>query len=129
MIKNTLPNKWGNHESLKMIATIWKLFNYCARSWQEFAERVLQVVLFAILWLKWSVKKNLCSKKFTKHENNRNYNSYRFSFRFAFILFLSFLTNQKQKLGFQQVGDLVTRNISVFLYSESHSSSKLCWIQ
>ena len=26
----------------------------------------------------------------------------------------SFLTNQKQESGFQQVGDLVTRNISVF---------------
>ena len=48
------------------------------------------------------------------HENNRNYNSYRFSYRFAFILFLSFLTNQNQELGFQQVGGLVTRNIAVF---------------
>ena len=48
------------------------------------------------------------------HENNRNYNSYRFSYKFAFILFLSFLTNQKQESGFQQVGGLVTRNISVF---------------
>ena len=28
--------------------------------------------------------------------------------------FLSFLTNQKQESGFQQVGGLVTRNISVF---------------
>ena len=28
--------------------------------------------------------------------------------------FLSFLTNQKQELGFQQVGGLVTRIISVF---------------
>ena len=27
------------------------------------------------------------------HENNRNYNSYRFSYKFAFILFLYFLTN------------------------------------
>ena len=28
------------------------------------------------------------------HENNRNYNSYRFNFKFAFILFFSFLTNK-----------------------------------
>ena len=48
------------------------------------------------------------------HENNRNYNSNRLSYKFAFILFLSFLTNQKQESGFQQVGGLVTRNISVF---------------
>ena len=30
------------------------------------------------------------------------------------VLFLSFLTNQKQESGFQKVGDLVTKNISVF---------------
>ena len=48
------------------------------------------------------------------NENNRNYNSYRFSYKFAFILFFSFLTNQKQESGFQQVGGLVTTNISVF---------------
>ena len=48
------------------------------------------------------------------HENNRNYNSYRFSYKFAFILFLSFLINQKQESGFQQIGSLVTKNISVF---------------
>ena len=40
--------------------------------------------------------------------------SYRFIYKFAFILFLFFLTNQKQESGFQQVGGLVTRNISVF---------------
>ena len=31
------------------------------------------------------------------HENNRNYNSDRFSYKFAFILFLSFLKNQNQE--------------------------------
>ena len=64
--------------------------------------------------------KTLCSKSFTSnlriflHENNRNYISFRFSYKFAFILFLSFLTNQKQESGFQQVGGLVTRNIFAF---------------
>ena len=43
-------------------------------------------------------------------ENDCDYDSY----RFAFIFFLSFLTNQKQKSGFQQVVGLVTRNVSVF---------------
>ena len=66
---------------------------------------------------------------FTLHENNHSYNSYRFSYKFAFILFLSFLTNQKQESGFQLVGDLLTRNISVFFfffYSESRSTSNPC---
>ena len=46
------------------------------------------------------------------HQNNRNYNS-DFAFFFA-NFFFSFLTNQKQESGFQQVSGLVTRNISVF---------------
>ena len=35
-------------------------------------------------------------------------------YKFAVILFLSFLTNQKEESGFQQVGGVVTKNISVF---------------
>ena len=47
-----------------------------------------------------------------------------------FYLLSFFLSNQKQESGFQQVGGLVTRNISVFLYySESRSTSKACRIQ
>ena len=63
------------------------------------------------------------------HENNRNYNSYRFSHKFAFILFLVFLTIQKQELCFQQVGGQVAKNISVFclqrvaLYFKAMSNS------
>ena len=81
---------------------------------------VLQVVLFTVLRFKWSVKKHCVTKVLLEilemflHENNRNYNSYRFSYKFTFMLFLSFLTNQKQESDFQQVGGLVTRNISVF---------------
>ena len=45
---------------------------------------------------------------------NRSYNSYKINDKFAFILFLSFFTNQKQKSSFQQVGGLVMKIISVF---------------
>ena len=48
------------------------------------------------------------------YENNRNYNSYKFGYKFGFIPVLSFRRNQKEESNFQQVGDLVTRNISVF---------------
>ena len=48
------------------------------------------------------------------HENNRNFDSDRFSYKFAFILLFSFLTNQKQESASQQVGGLVTKNTSVF---------------
>ena len=60
--------------------------------------------------------KALCSKilDILFHENDRNYNPYRLSYKFTFIIFLSFLTNQKQEASFQQVGGLVTKNLSVF---------------
>ena len=61
------------------------------------------------LWIKWSVKKHCVAKVLRAiwdiflHENNRNYNSYKFSYKFVFTLFFSFLTSQKQESGFQQV--------------------------
>ena len=45
------------------------------------------------------------------YENNHNNNSSKFSNKFDFIPVLSFRRNQKQGPKFQQVGDLVTRNI------------------
>ena len=36
------------------------------------------------------------------------------SYKFTFVLFLSYHTNQKQESNFQQVGGLVTRNSFVF---------------
>ena len=129
-----MPNKSRNPEKpQKIIATGWKLFNYCAHGWRVFAEDVLQVVLFTVLWFKWLVKK-YCVAKFSLviweiflHENNRNYNSCIFSDKFAFIPFLSLLAFQKQESSFQQVGGLVTKNISV--YGELRFTSTSCWIQ
>ena len=66
---------------------------------------VLQVVLFTVLRFKWSVKKHSVTKVLLEilemflHENNRNYNSYRFSYKFSFILFLSFLTEVNKYLS------------------------------
>ena len=96
------------------------LFNQCVHSWREFAKGILQIVLFAILWFKWSVKKHCVAKvllaiwEIFLHENNRKNNSDISSYKFAFVLFLLFLTIEKQESGFQQVGGLVMRNISVF---------------
>ena len=65
-------------------------------------------------------EKTLRSKDFTSnfrdilYENGCNYNSYRLGYKFAFILFLVLLTNQKQESGFQQVGILETRSVSPF---------------
>ena len=60
----------------------------------------------------------LCEKDFTLHrisgiclhENDRNNNSYKSSYKFTFIPFLPFHRNKKQMSNFQQVGVLVTRN-------------------
>ena len=95
-------------------------------TWRRFAEGVLQVVLFTISWFK-KMKKHCVAKvlraiwEIFLHENNFNCNSYRFSYKFAFILFLCFLTNQKQEYGFQQADGLVTRNIFVFLFTRSRA--------
>ena len=76
--------------------------------------------LFTVLCFKWSVKKSCVARilqgileRFL-YDNNCNCNSYKFSYKFAFIPVLSFRRNQKQELKFQQVGDLVTINISAF---------------
>ena len=45
-----------------IIATVQKLFNYYAHSCRGFADAVQQMVLFPVLWFKWSVKK-LCVAK------------------------------------------------------------------
>ena len=50
------------------------------------------------------------------YENRRNYNSYKFSYKFTLIPFLSCHRNQKQKSNFQQVGGLVTSNSFAFCF-------------
>ena len=52
------------------------------------------------------------------YEHNHKTNSYKFSYKFVYILALSFRINQKRELNFQQVGDLVRRNIWFFVYSQ-----------
>ena len=42
---------------------------------------------------------------------------------------LSFRRNEKQESNLQHVGDMVTKSISVFVYSKSCSTSKVCRIQ
>ena len=126
MIKNTLQVKLGNPESLKKYYHSSKAFQlYLAKICRGFSTGFL----FTVLWFNWSLKKLCLAKvlltlwKIPLHEDNRNYNSQRFSYKFAFILFFSFLTNQKQESGFQQEIFLL------FVYIESRSTLKPCWIQ
>ena len=66
------------------------------------------------------ISEKTCSKDFTRNlretfiENNHKSNYYKFSYKFAYIPVLPFRRNQKQKLNFQEVGDLVMRNTSAF---------------
>ena len=86
----------------KIIIAVRKLFNLRAHSWREFAEGILQVVLFRVFCFKWSVKKHFAGKTLQGiwerflYENNRNFNSQKFSHKFNFIPILSFHRNQKQ---------------------------------
>ena len=84
-----------------------------------FAEGDLQVVLFTVLWSsdQWKntvVKVLLAFWETFLNENNSTYDSYRFSYKFNFVLILSFLTSQKEESSFQKVGGLVMRNVFVF---------------
>ena len=73
-------------------------------------------------------EKTLGNKNFTSnfrdilYENNCNYNSSKFSYKFAFIPFLSSRKNQKQESSFHHVGDLVTRNFLSFVYRKLRST-------
>ena len=64
------------------------------------------------------------------YENNCNYDSYKLSYKFVYISFLSFRSIQKQESNFKHLGGLVTRlNIWFSVYSESRSTSMVCRIQ
>ena len=77
----------------KIIITVGKLFNLWAHSSRVFAKGALQVALFTVWCLKWSVKKRWIPKILQEiwepflHENNRHYNSNKFIYKFAFIPF------------------------------------------
>ena len=120
MVKHTLQDKSGNPESpKKIIATVQKLFIKCTHSGQEFAEGVLRVVSFTVLWFKWSVKKSCAAKVFLAiwemlwHENNRNCHSYRFSHNSLLSSFCSFLQSKNKNQVFSR---LVAWYREIFLF-------------
>ena len=108
MIKNTLPDKSGNLESLKKKKknrNSLKVFQpMCPWLARIFWER-LQVVLFTILWFKWSVKKHclgqvlLATWEIFLHEKSRDSNSYRFSHKFFFYLLFIFSYKPITRIG------------------------------
>ena len=131
MIKNTFPNKSGNPEHLKKYSeqlessttNIHKIIKDLLRAFYKLFS--LQFCVSNDQWKKYCVVKILqgICKTFLC-ENNRNYNSCKFSSKFTFILFV-LSRNQNQESNFHQVGDLVTRNICFFVYSKLHSTSKV----
>ena len=81
----------------KIIPTIPKLFNQCVHSWRGFAESIVQVVLFTILWFNWSVKKHCLAKVLLAiwetclHEDN--YNSIKLTIITIIIIPTNLVTN------------------------------------
>ena len=111
VIKNTLANESGTSwKPKKIIIVLRKVFNKCAYNWWGLANGVLLVILCTVLW---SMKKHCAAKIFQGIwekflcENNNDCNSYKFSYKFPIIFFLSFRRNQKQESNFQQVGELL----------------------
>ena len=81
---------WKNEESWLIYAN--KLFLNCATIFLDWHNKTKLVPVFLVFF----------------------FVRLRFSCKFAFILFFSFLTNQMQEPGVQRVASLVTINISVF---------------
>ena len=55
------------------------------------------------------------------HENNRNCNFYRFTYKFTFVLFLPFLTNQKTRIRFLASWWFGNKKYFCFLFIASHA--------
>ena len=115
MIKNTLPDKSGNSEEegslkkyLQHLQNVSTNVPIVGKDWLRAFYRLLHLRFYD------SNNQWKNAESIFLHENKRNNNSYRFIYKFVFILFLSFLTNQKQGSCFQQAGDLLTENIFVF---------------
>ena len=132
VIKNTFPNKSDKSNNSwkpwKIIIIFGKkLASIC---WGRSTSWFVYGFAFQVV-----CEKTLCSKACTRnlrylYENNPNYTSYKFSCKVVFITFLSFCRKQKQESNFQQVCDLVMRNIwTFFVYSELRSTLKVCQIQ
>ena len=127
MIKNTLPDKSGNPESLEKESKKFKNFSTNVSIVVENLLRAfyrlfyLQYFDSGDQWKKQCVAKLLLAIwEIFLYEDNRNYISFIFNYKFAFIFLLS-LKNEKRESGFQQVGGLVTRNISIFLFIASQA--------
>ena len=136
MIKNTLPNKSRNPESLKkIIIAVGKPFNQCVHSWWGFAEGTLQLVLFKLLCFKKLVAKHCVGKilqgiwERVLFEHDHNYNSYKFSFKFTFIPLFSFIETKNKRHIFSKLVVWQREILLLFIYSESRSTSKVCQIQ
>ena len=98
---------------------------------------VLQVVLFTVLWFKWSVEQHYAAKILSAicvifqwkwkdlyfHENI--YTFYKFSYICALIPFLSFLKNQKIRIKFSTGWWSGNKKYSCFLFIASRTLLQL----
>ena len=124
------------------VTAVEKHSNKCSYSCWGFAEDILQVALFTILYFRRSVKEYCVSKTLFAiwesflYENNSNFSCNRFSYKLVFIIFLFFCMKQKQKSIFQKVGGLVIKNIfyfclqrlTLYLKGMSNSLDSYKWI-
>ena len=114
VIKNTLPNKSGNPESLKKLSQQLESSSTNVHIVGEDLPRVFYK-LFSFRFCVSSDHLTKMQERFYKksesilHKKDRNYNSYQSGYKFTFISFCSFIET-KTRIKFQQVGDLVARN-------------------
>ena len=79
---------------------LW-LFNKCTHSWGHSTSCLIYSVVIQVISEKSCVAKVLLAIwEIILHENNCSYYSYRFIYKFAFILILYFLASQKKRIRF-----------------------------
>ena len=120
--KDTFLNKSGDPESLKNNHSSWEALQLMCTQltmicWVHSSSCFVYGFMIQVISEKHCVATIIPDIWETPlYKNNCNYNSYKFNCKFTFIPFLSFRRNQKQESNFQQVGGLITRNISVFCF-------------
>ena len=133
MIENTLPNKSGNLESLKNLSLQLESSATNGQITGEDLLRALYKLFYSRFCVSSDPKKNALYQGFYKEFERHFYMKIVVTIiptllvtNSLLFLFCSFVETKKQQSTFQQVGCLVSRNISFFVYGESRSTSKVC---
>ena len=135
MIKNTLRYNSGNPESVKNSKSSWKALQLMCPQlpwicWGCSTSCFISDFVFQVISEKYCIGK--IYKELEKHiyiNITRTIVPVSLLRNLLLPLFRTFVETKNKNQIFEEVGDLVTSMLMLFDYSESRSTSKVCWIQ